>query len=53
MVEDVAKTAWLARQLGAIKRMEFGNSKSGGTRYHSSMASEGLGLRALSFEAWS
>ena len=35
MVEDVAKTAWLARQLGAIKRMEDSEIEKWWARYHS------------------
>lgn len=35
MVEDVAKTAWLARQLGAIKRMEDSEIEKWWGRYHS------------------
>jgi len=36
MVEDVAKTAWLARQLGAIKRMKDSEIEKWWTRYHTS-----------------
>jgi len=35
MVEDVAKTTWLARQLGAIKRMEDSEIEKWWGRYHS------------------
>jgi len=35
MVEDVAKTAWLARQLGRLKRMEDSEIEKWWSRYHS------------------
>ena len=35
MVEDVAKTMWLARQLGTLKRMEDAEIEKWWTRYHS------------------
>ncbi|HZJ43764.1 MAG TPA: class II aldolase/adducin family protein [Pyrinomonadaceae bacterium] len=40
MVEDVAKTAWLARQLGRLKRMEDSEIEKWWSRYHSTYGQE-------------